>query len=290
MEQFAPWKSYENAELDRQYSPSIRVESLDAYLEDYARLSADARSDCRAKLGLSFSGTPGDRLDYFPASSQKAPLVLFIHGGNWQALSRAESAFVAQAVRLAGAAYAAIDYGLAPHTQLESMVGAIRRCLGWLIDHADSLGHSAERIHIAGSSAGAHLAAMAVLTSESFQDSIAGCVLMSGIYDLEPIRHTYVNHALGLDAIRARALSPIHHLRSSVPPVVIACGENETEEYRRQHHAMVGSLQSRGGHVWDVIELQRNHFDLPYDLVSERSRLGRAVLRQIHGYATSTEA
>jgi arylformamidase len=276
-----PWQAYSRTGLDQQYSPSSRVPSLDAYLQEYAGLSAVARAVCAPRIGLSFGPQPHEQLDYFPSRWPKPPLLVFVHGGNWQALSRTESAFVAQAVHEAGAAYAAIDYGLAPQTHLEEMVATVRRSIAWLAERAEELGHSRHRIHVAGSSAGAHLVATAVLTSESTCCDVAGCVLLSGMYDLEPVRHTYVNDALQLDAERAWELSPVHHLASSLPPVVIARGGNETEEYQRQYDEMTTALQAHSKRVVPVVEPARNHFDLPYDLVAARTDLGDAVLGQL---------
>ncbi|MFY1623831.1 alpha/beta hydrolase [Micromonospora sp. WMMD735] len=275
------WRDYDRHTLDLQYSPSSRVRSLQAYLDEYVARSAAARAMGRARAGLPFGIGAHEKLDFFPADAPTdAALVVFVHGGNWQALSRTESAFAAPAVQRAGAAFAAIDYGLAPQTGLPEMIASVRRSLTWLAEHAGELGFSPRRIHVAGSSAGAHLTAAAVLTGWAARPAVAGCVLLSGMYDLEPVQRSYVNEALGLDMSRARLLSPVRHLASALPPVVIARGDNETEEYQRQHGEMVRALRGRT-RVTEVVAVGRNHFDLPYDLAVPGSALGDAVLRQM---------
>jgi arylformamidase len=102
------------------------------------------------------------------------------------------------------------------------------------------------------------------------------------MYDLEPLRHSYVNDALRLDPDGAVRNSPVYHLPSGLPPVVIARGGIETGEYIRQHDIMAALLRRRTG-VTDIVCPARNHFDLAYDLGNPGSALGRAVLAQVQG-------
>ncbi|GLY17165.1 esterase [Kineosporia sp. NBRC 101677] len=247
------------------------MESLTAYLDAYAERSRRARTCLEHQPDLAYGPAPAERLDFFPGPDPDCPLVVYVHGGNWQALSRQESAFAAPDAHRAGIAFAAIGYGLAPDNSLPSMVASVRGGLTWLHDNATTLGFDADRIHVAGSSAGAHLVAAAVLSRTT---PVAGCVLLSGMYDLEPVRHSYVNDALRLDATNARALSPIHHLHADCPPVIMARGENETDEYARQHREMAHRLKP----AVDLVVPGRNHFDLPYDLLVKGTTLGDAVL------------
>ncbi|MCM2423928.1 alpha/beta hydrolase [Streptomyces sp. RKAG293] len=289
------YRGMNRATLDRQYSPSSRVRSLPAYLDEYRRLSEAARRDHPVLTGLAYGPHPAETLDYFPATSTGAvtgtgagtarpPLLVFVHGGNWQALGRAESAFPAPPLLAAGAAVAVVEYGLAPDVGLDTMAGMVRRSVDWLLQNADRLGFAPDRLHLCGTSAGAHLAAMALLPDPldgpDVSGRIAGAVLLSGIYDLEPVRLSYVNEALRLDEATALRNSPLHLLPARPAEVVVARGGNETEEYIRQHERMVAALRPRAA-VTEVVAERRNHFDLPYDLGVGSSRLGSAVLAQM---------
>ncbi|MGW1327915.1 alpha/beta hydrolase [Streptomyces antibioticus] len=281
----AVYRGMDRATLDRQYSPSSRVPSLDAYLRAYERLSAAARRDHLVRAGLAYGPHPAERLDYFPGpASGRCPLLVFVHGGNWQALGRAESAFPAPALLAAGAAVAVIEYGLAPDVGLDAMAGMVRRSVDWLLRHADGLGFAPHRLHLCGTSAGAHLAATTLLPDPAdgpdVSGRIAGAVLLSGVYDLEPVRLSYVNDALRLDEAGARRNSPLHRLPARLPPVVVARGGNETEEYIRQHDRLVTALRPRTA-VTEVVADRRDHFDLPYDLGVRGTGLGDAVLAQM---------
>ncbi|PWI20237.1 alpha/beta hydrolase [Streptomyces sp. Act143] len=275
----------DQATLDRQYSPSSRVASLDAYLREYERLSEAARRDHTVRTSLAYGPHPAERLDYFPGpAAGRIPLLVFVHGGNWQALGRAESAFPVPPLLAAGAAVAVIEYGLAPDVGLDAMAGMVRRAVDWLLRHADGLGFAPDRLHLCGTSAGAHLAAMALLPDASagpdVSGRIAGAVLLSGMYDLEPVRLSYVNDALRLDEAAALRNSPILRLPARLPPTVVARGGNETEEYVRQHDRMVRALRPRAA-VTEIVADRRDHFDLPYDLGVPGTGLGDAVLAQM---------
>ncbi|MEU6060706.1 alpha/beta hydrolase [Streptomyces sp. NPDC047097] len=281
----------DQATLDRQYSPSSRVPSLAAYLTLYERRSEAARRDHPVRAGLRYGPHPAELLDYFPGRPDpgpgrgRPPLLVFVHGGNWQALGRAESAFPAPPLLRAGAAVAVVEYGLAPGTGLDAMAGMVRRAVGRLLDRAEELGFAPDRLYLCGTSAGAHLVAMALLPGPYEEPAggpdvsgrIAGAVLLSGMYDLEPVRLSYVNEALRLDEAAALRNSPLHRLPERLPPVVMARGGNETEEYVRQHERMVAALRGRA-EVAEVVAERRDHFDLPGDLGVRGTELGDTVL------------
>jgi len=186
----------------------------------------------------------------------------------------------------AGAAYAAIGYGLAPEFRLDEIVDQVRRGIRWLVEHAAELGVDRRRITLSGSSAGAHLALMALLddwlpAGTHPADVFGGAVLLSGVYDLEPIRLTYVNGPLGLDARAAARLSPIRLLPDRLPPLVVARGGAETAEFARQHSDLVQAATARSAAVTDLVVEHRNHFDITFDLDDPDSALGAAVFGRL---------
>lgn len=280
-------------ELDRQLSPSSCVASLDAYLREYASRSAAARRALDLRRNLRYGPHADERLDYFPAADRDAPLHVFVHGGNWQAVTKEDSAFPAPDFVGAGVGFVALDYGVAPAVGLDAMVAMVRRGVRWLLAHADALGFDRSRLQLSGASAGAHLAAMAVVPDDhddgpALASALAGLVLTSGLYDLEPVRRSYINEALDLDAAAARRNSPFRRLPAKLPPVVLARGGLETDEYVRQHDLMKAALSGRAPLV-EVVEPHRNHFDLTYDLGARGTQLGDAVLAQIEATSFSKE-
>jgi arylformamidase len=276
----------DQATLDREYSPSSRVTDVGRFLSAYAIDSDHARARLAVRRGLAYGSSPAEALDFFPAPRPPAPLQVFVHGGYWQELGKDESAFPAPAFVAAGAAFATLDYGLAPACRLDDIVLMVRRALTWIDSHAGELGVVPGRVFVTGHSAGAHLAAMALMegwapASRHPTDLVAGMCLLSGVYDLEPVRLSYVNQALGLDAETAARNSPLLHLPDVLPPVIVARGGNETGEFARQHDEMVGALRARSASVTDIVVSERNHFDVPYDLGDPGTAVGAAVLAQM---------
>jgi arylformamidase len=273
--------AWDTGRLDREYSPSSCVPDLRPYLDDYAARSAGARARHEVRR-LRYGAGPAEEVDLFPAAGAP-PLHVFVHGGNWQALSVDDSSFAAPGFLARGVAFAAVGYPLAPAAPLDGIVAAVGRCLRWLRDHAGELGADPARLQVSGHSAGAHLVAAALAADAELAATVAGVVLLSGMYDLEPVRRSYVNGALGLDADAARRNSPLPHLPPRLPPVVLARGGDETRGYAMQHDAMLAALRAGGHHVVAVVDPRRNHFDLPYDLPDAATPLGAAVLAQLGG-------
>lgn len=272
------YAGFDRRDLDREYSPSSVVASLPTYLDEYARFSASARELHRPITDLRYGSAPAATLDLFPADEPNAPLMVFVHGGYWQELTKRDSEFAATNFVAAGIAFAAIDYGLAPDYPLDEIVAMVRSAVAWLHANAVRFGIDPRRIHLGGSSAGAHLVAMVLVDDDAQQ--VASATLLSGIYDLVPLRHTYVNDVLGLSVDAAIRNSPVYRLPKQLPPVVIARGGIETSEFARQHDTMAAVLRQRTT-VAEIVSPARNHFDLPYDLGDPNSELGRAVLHNI---------
>jgi arylformamidase len=263
--------------LDRDYSPSTLVTDIQVYLDDYAARSARARRDHPSHHILRYGPAPAATIDFFPATVPQAPLHVFVHGGYWQELGPEESSFAAPGFTAAGAAFAAVGYGLAPSYRLADITSMVRLALVWLSRQAEGLGVDPLRIVVSGSSAGAHLVLMALCLEPVLRQQIAAAALLSGVYDLRPLTRTYVNDALGLTHEAAVRNSPLFRLPDQLPPIILARGGGETSAFIRQHETLRAALLDRGP-VTEVVSAERNHFDLPFELPDPRTALGQAVL------------
>lgn len=227
MSSMTVYRQYTAEQLAVQYSPSSCVPDLRVELDAYAAASARTRAALEWRT-LSYGPRPEERLDFFPAPAPAgpggpgAPLVVFLHGGYWQELGRADASFPAAGLNSRGVAYAALGYGLAPRYGLDAIVAMVRKGARWLLAHAGELGCDPARMVLAGSSAGAHLAAMCLLdetpaAAPGQSAGWAGAVLLSGVYDLEPVRLTYVNDRVGMTRDEARRNSPSTTCRERCP-------------------------------------------------------------------------
>ncbi len=290
----AHWRELEAATRQREYSPSSAVGgNIAPFLAAYAQRSAAARAQLpQGGLNLRYGPQPAQALDFWlPAAPRstaaKPPLLVFIHGGYWQQLSKNESAFAAPGCVAQGWAHASLDYTLAPQASVAQIVVECRQAIAWLYAHADDLGFDAQRIVVAGSSAGAHLSAMCGVGGDfdgtpSVQSRIKALVLMSGVFDVQPLVGTTINAALGLDQAAARHISPaLHDLRGF--PTSIACwGEIEPAQFRRQSEDFATGLGLAGSVCQTLKVSGRNHFDMVFDLADPSTPLGAAVTNLMH--------
>jgi arylformamidase len=282
------WRNWPLAEREREYSPSSRVAAIEPFLDAYVARSRDAETRFRCQKSLLWGERPDEIFDYFPAASADAPLLVYFHGGYWQEHSKDESLFAAPDCVGNGIAYAAIDYTLAPRASVGFIVEQCRRAIASLHRQAAALGFDARRIYIAGNSAGAHLAAMLLVAGWQAayglaDDVVAGAVLLSGIYDLEPLLGTYIDAALHLTGEDVSALSPLRLSPGRPVRTIVAWGENETAEFKRQSRAFAAALVDSGFPVSAFEVARTNHFDIVFGLANRGSVLGEATIEMIRG-------
>jgi arylformamidase len=282
------YRGMDRATLDLEYSPSAKLPGgIMPYIDGYARLSALALAGPGARPDLRYGARADEVLDLFaPDGPGPWPLHIFIHGGFWQELSQRESDFPARAFQQRGVAYAALNYTLAPAATIGGMIDQCRRAVAWLHTQAGALNIDAGRIALSGHSAGAHLCAMLLATDWPAlgipPDIVKGALLISGVYDLEPIRLSYVDKPLALSREDVAAWSP---QRLDVPaacPSAIVWGENDTQEFKRQSIEFAAKLGCAGASVEHRELPARNHFDILFDF-SDDGRLLEIALRQLRG-------
>ena len=286
----AIYRHFTQAQLDKEYSPSSCVENINLYLQRYAQTSREVRKALAGSPGcltnLRYGNREKQTLDLFlPENHNRTPLHIFIHGGYWQQLDKSDGSFGAPPFLKSGAAYCALNYTLAPDANLDEIVEEIRLAIAWLYCNTDEFGYDRERFFLSGSSAGGHLAAMMLYTNwqkyQVPQDVIKGLCAVSGIYDLEPIRLTYVNEPLCLTDQQVYDNSPIQHQPLVNCPVIVAYGANETDEFKRQSIEYQALLGSQG--IEPAIQeiAGRNHFDVVMDITNPESWLAKQVLAQL---------
>lgn len=278
------WRTMSPVQLEREYSPSSAIGGDYApYIRDYRAGSDRARAACTRVETLVYGDRPSNSIDIaLPENGNEFPLIAYIHGGYWQELSKVESFCGADRFCERGIAYAAVDYTLAPHASLSEIVQECRCALETLFGYAGALGIDAGRIFVAGSSAGGHLAAMCCCAppggNQGTRRRIAGAVLLSGVYELEPLVQTSINDAVGMTVEEARLNSPLLLDPAAFPDAVVTWGERETSEFKRQSLAFGRRLRSPARPVRIFESRSRNHFDLVHDMYDPGTELGKSIL------------
>ena len=198
------YRYYDQAELERQLNARATVPDITPILARYASESARVRASLPCRLAVSYGASEPERLDVFPAAtSGLSPIFIFIHGGYWRLLDSSDSCFMAEHLTRVGACVVAVNYALAPVVTLAEITRQCRAAVSWVHTHAREFGGDPARIHVCGSSAGGHLAAMMLAPGWEADfgvpgNLVAGATLLSGLFDLEPVRLGHPNEWLKL--------------------------------------------------------------------------------------------
>jgi len=268
-------------ELDAQYDTSrpLPPGAVPAYLERFAAESARARETCAFET-IRYGAHERETLDFFPNGGAGAPLFVWVHGGYWRRMSKDESSLVAPPLVRAGANVAVLNYPLAPGPTLDEIVASARAGFAAATERARAAGGDAERTFAGGHSVGAQLAAMIACAFP-----VRGLFALSGLYDLEPLRHSHVNDWIAMDAATAERNSPLQHRPLGTPELVIATGEREQSEFRRQQRDFAHAWRMWGGTVRAIPAPGHDHFSIVLELIDDAGPLTRALSDMIFGTA-----
>lgn len=267
--------------LDADYTAKncVTPERFAQIIADYGNRSRPAKAMAGARLDLVYDRVSGEKLDlYGTRPGEMRPLVIFIHGGYWRALSKDQSAFMAPLLADLGIATAVPDYSLAPAASLTEITRQMRAALAWLWHQAESLGIDRDRIVVTGSSAGGHLAGTLMMTGWQQGFGLPGQVLkgalpLSGLFELAPIAGSHVQDWMSLTPQEVETLSPLRAL-AGAPASVIAVAEQEVSGFHRQTRAYANALGAP-----ELVVPDRNHFDIVFDLCDPVSGLSAALMR-----------
>ncbi|XP_050775994.1 kynurenine formamidase isoform X1 [Gopherus flavomarginatus] len=294
------WQDMTQEELEKQYAPSRWSHRMDkeavieAHVREVTEGTRRAQATMQTLLHVPYGGSDGEKLDiYLPTDPSGAfPLVLYIHGGYWQFLSKEVSGFIAPPLVTQGIAVAAVGYDVAPKGHMDVMVAQVRRSVAFIVQQYSKT----SGVYLCGHSAGAHLAAMVLSTDwEEYgvTPDIKGAFLVSGVYDLEPITHTSVNNllhvsqsdcsavTLSLPREVARRNSPVLCMTAATPArkaceVLIAVAQHDSPEFHRQSQEYFQALRSAGWSVSLLDIADTDHFD-----VIEKLSQGGYILTQV---------
>jgi arylformamidase len=283
----AVYREFDQAALDAQYNCRGMVPDFDDQIAYWISQSELAQQKLNPDLEIAYGPDDSDRLDIYPAADPDAPIMVFIHGGYWRAQDKREHAFPALGFVPAGITLISINYALAPAVRLTDIVRQCRAALVWVHRNASSFGGDRSRIHVCGHSAGGHLTAMMLATDWTDQasglpaDMVKGGCPISGLYDLEPIRLSYLNADLHLDQPEAAAISPVLAEPRGANWMIVTAGGLESAEFHRQQSGLVDKWRASGLAIEIVESPGMHHFNVVLQLGDPGSPLLSAVCSRI---------
>jgi acetyl esterase/lipase len=265
------WGALSRAARDAAYNNTAAVPDVAALHEARTRASVAVRAAHPGALDLPYGPGERNRIDVFPATSASAPCLVFIHGGYWQMNSKESFACLGEGVRAHGWSAAFVGYSLAPQATLSQIVEEISAALDWLAANGRCHGAGGPLV-VSGWSAGGHLAALALN-----HHAVIGGLGISGIYELGPLRDTYLNDKLALSDEQVALLSP---LRRPVvaKPMAITYGTSELPALVANSRKLHAYRAAAGAPGVLLPAPGRNHFNILDDLRGPDGILTRQLL------------
>ncbi len=243
------------------------VADFDAIVSEIVQASAQVRETVPMIADIAYGTDPSETVDlFFPAGPRESlPVHMFIHGGYWRMWSKREYSYVAKPITDAGGIAAIVDYSLMPNVRMEVLVKQVIRAKEWVRDHIREFGGDPASFTISGHSAGAHLASHLIHLGPPGTE-IRGALLLGGIYDLEPLKSSFLQTEITLTDEEIQRFTPLDHLHDPRCQVILAVGQHETKPFHTQMDAFSDVLKKQGVPASRKVIRGRNHMSSVRDL------------------------
>jgi arylformamidase len=270
----------EGASIDAEYDPERRVGSRQPFIDWYVQESALARKRLECRLDVRYGPTPAETLDLFPSSEPGSPVLLYIHGGYWRALSSKEFSFVAGGLVPHGITVAVMDYALCPKVTIADITRQSHAAVAWLAENARRFSADPGRLYVAGHSAGGQQVGMLLSgdgSSSGGTGTVRGGITISGLFDLRPLRHSWLQPTLQLTQDACEDQSPLLRIPRRAPPLLVSVGSEESDAFISQsqgYHAAWRAAGLAGGYY---LQPGANHYTAIYGLGDCASPLAQTI-------------
>jgi arylformamidase len=267
------------ANYEVEYNNRARVPETPSIFAGWAKDAAAYRERLAPRV---IPYGPGARhsIDFFPGDDE-SPIVVFIHGGYWQAFDGSSFSHLAAGLNAHGIGVAIPSYDLCPNVGVDEIIRQMRMA-------SRELARLGRSLVISGHSAGGHLAACLLATDWPTYDAslpkdlVIAAYAISGLFDLGPLVETSINKALRLDAAAARAASPLFWKAPGCGSLDAVVGESESAEYFRQSRSIVDAWGLAGVATRFGTVAGANHFTAIAPLADPNSPMV-ARLKQLAG-------
>ena len=292
------WLDMDQQALDDAYDQEVYAPNRELIVKRRHAASDRARARLGAPLRLAYGPSEIEKLDVFRAplpyppplageGGEGAPVNVFVHGGAWRRNKAADYVLLAEPLVHAGAHCVILDFINVDEAggDLMPMYEQVRRALAWVYNNAASFGGDRARIHISAHSSGSHLAG--VVLARGWReaglpaDAFKGAVLLSGMYDLKPVRLSKRSAYVTFTDRMEELLSAQRHLDGLNTPLILGHGTQETPEFQRQSRDFAAAVKAKGKPVELIVGEGYNHFELLETLANPYGLLGRAMFEQM---------
>ena len=280
---------YDQLELDASYD-QVYYEPL---IADVGKRLGSNSEAMRARIGppqrVAYGPTEIEKLDIYRTSRPKAPVFVFIHGGNWLVGSAAVFGYPAEMFINAGAHYVALDFIAIKEASgdLGTMAAQVRKGIAWVYKNAASFDGDPERIFVGGHSSGGHLCGVALITDwqKEFglpENTVKGGLCMSGMYDMTPVRLSWRRSYVNFTDSMADAMSAQRHIDKLHAPITVTYGTLESPDFQRQSRDFAAAVKAAGKPVQVIESPNYHHLEMAESLGNPYGPNGRAALAMMN--------
>lgn len=280
------WLDMDQKALDDAYDQTVYAPNQKLLALRRAAASKATLARLGQPLRLSYGISEIEKLDVYKTSRSNAPVNVYIHGGAWRNGQAKDFAFPAEIFVNAGAHFVVVDFAQVTETggDLMPMIRQVRSAVAWVYKNAATFSGDPERLYITGHSSGAHLSGCTLITDwqKDFglpPNIIKGGLLISGMYDLKPVRLSKRSEYVKFTDEIEQALSSQRHLDKLNAPITVAYGTQETPEFQRQSREFAAAVKAAGKPVELIVGEGFNHFEMQETLGNPYGIGGRAALK-----------
>jgi arylformamidase len=269
------------ATLNKLYNNRLLVPECMEILQRWTQDSAIVRQSVDCKLDVAYGQSDQETLDLFPCKAKSAPVLIFIHGGYWRSLDKADQSFLAPAFTKEGSCVVIPNYSLCPAVTVSDIVLQLVKAVAWVYKNIDQYGGDPKRITVAGHSAGGHLVAMLLSCMWSKFDAtlpndvVKNALSISGLFEMEtPMHSPYLQDSLHLTPTEVKRISPAWMPAPKQGRLYSVVGGDESPEFLRHNQLIQDAWGKSAVPVCEQLP-GLNHFTVLESLCQPASRLHR---------------
>lgn len=187
-------------------------------------------------------------------SLEKRPVVIFIHGGDWQEGNKDIYGFLGRNFAKKNVVTVIANYRLSPNANYDGMANDVVQAIRWTQENIANYGGDVNQIYLMGHSAGGHLIAL-VATNPKYEISkgtikgvilndAAGLDMKSYLEKFPPTSEHHYDVTWTSNPQTWKEASPVYFLDADSPPFLMYVGEKTYPSIKSQNLTFLDTLHN----------------------------------------------